>query len=436
MISSLYLENFRAFKSQHIDLGVLNIFVGPNNSGKSSIISAINLIAQNATGGLSDFSLALNGPHAQLGTFYDVVHGHSSRSRMRIAFSLDNIRYDYRFRYRPQRREIDLIRAEISSGSQSYLYIKNDDKTSQEFRTSKSRVIVLPASMRPRFRGLSMRVPFYMVPPERLNFSQDDLRHMRDFMVRATRNLDRHFYAFDSVGAFRAAPERTYHYTGEAPANVGRQGENCAQMLASSSSTRERASTGILRKAAAWFQESGVAQDVKVNSLTNRHFEIIVKDSVGLQNNIIDSGFGCSQVLPVLVSGYNLVRERRSISPPVFVVQEPEIHLHPTAAAHLGTYFVELANQGVQSFVETHSENLILRVARHIAEGALGKNDVKIYWVGSESGEHSATELKINDDGTFSSEWPEGFFPTRASETLMLARAASARRNNKKTIRE
>lgn len=111
MLRSIKLENFRAFKQADIQLSELNIFVGPNNSGKSSLISAISLIAQNFRPSSQQYSLALNGPHTQLGTFYDVVHGHSARSTLTIGFSADEFLYSYAFRYRPGRREIELVKA-------------------------------------------------------------------------------------------------------------------------------------------------------------------------------------------------------------------------------------------------------------------------------------------------------------------------------------
>ena len=110
----------------------------------------------------------------------------------------------------------------------------------------------------------------------------------------------------------------------------------------------------------------------------------------------------------------------------MYVVQEPEIHLHPSAAAHLGTFFVDLARRNIQCVVETHSENIILRVARLVAQGRLKAEDVNIYWVSGNAGEHQYELLELKKDGTFKKSWPEGFFPTRAEETLQLARAASS----------
>lgn len=80
MIKNLTLKNFRAFKEQSFDFAKLNIFIGKNNSGKSSALSALNVIAQTIREqDLDGTPLILNGPYDQLGTFIDVVNGNHPR---------------------------------------------------------------------------------------------------------------------------------------------------------------------------------------------------------------------------------------------------------------------------------------------------------------------------------------------------------------------
>lgn len=419
MLRSLTLENFRAFKRADVELAALNIFVGPNNSGKSSIISAISLIAQNSQSSTQRFSLALNGGHTQLGTFYDVVHGHSARSAMTIGFAIEKYKYSYTFRYRPQKREIELVKSVVSSGDTEFLYESSKRTTTRFTRTRDGLPSVLKQAGRPRFSGLNAYMPLIFSSEGKVvEYGQQ--HEVRGFFNRAMARFSETFRYFDSVGAFRAAPERTYYYSGEAHASIGKNGENTAQILASSS---PRQKNSILSSVAAWFGNAGIAKDIRVKALTNRHFEILVEDITGAANNITDSGFGCSQVLPVLVGGLQLLG--RGVRGRMFVVQEPEIHLHPTAAAQLGSFFVNLASSRVQCFIETHSENIILRVARLVASGDIRAENVKIYWVSANENEHKLTNLWLKDDGTFVQPWPEGFFPTRADETLQLARASS-----------
>jgi predicted ATPase len=418
MLKSLTLENFRAFRRADIPLSVLNIFVGPNNSGKSSIISAISLIAQNLRPLSQQYSLALNGPHTQLGTFYDVVHGHSAKSTLTIGLSVDDFSYSYTFRYRPARREIELVKATISDKELELSYQRTKGRVVRLKSLSDGEFLTL-GNARPRATGLTFFMPIQFSQEGKPTKHYTNQQRARRFINRSNIAMNDSFRFFDSIGAFRVAPERTYYYSGEAYANIGRNGENSAQILASSSS-RQR--TNILSRVSQWFSESGIAKDVRVKPLTKRHFEVLIEDATGSSNNITDSGFGCSQVLPVLVGGLQISsRGRRGM----YVVQEPEIHLHPTAAAQLGTFFVDLAKKGIQCFVETHSENIVLRTARMVASGEIKADDVKVYWVSGNEGEHKLTDLKLRNDGTFEKKWPEGFFPTRGDEALELARAST-----------
>ncbi|WP_290438702.1 DUF3696 domain-containing protein [Rhodobacter sp. 24-YEA-8] len=176
-----------------------------------------------------------------------------------------------------------------------------------------------------------------------------------------------------------------------------------------------------------------MANGVKVKHLTDRHFEIAVVGSDGLDHNIADVGFGCSQVLPVLVSGLkSMIRQklpsgRVSFGHSTLVVQEPEIHLHPNAQAELGSFFVGVANKGPQVFLETHSDNMVLRVARHIAAGDIDADAVRIFYIRDDNGTKSVSRIEFDESGRFKPEWPGGFFPQRQSESFELAKASVAR---------
>ena len=139
------------------------------------------------------------------------------------------------------------------------------------------------------------------------------------------------------------------------------------------------------------------------------------------KENLADVGFGCSQVLPILVAGYNLKPNN------IMLVEQPEIHLHPKAQAELGTFFKDVALNNIQLFIETHSEHLLLRVQAHVASGDLKPEDVKVYYVYSnkdKGGKKDVVELPLTDEGYFSKEWPEGFFPERLEEAKKIAKAA------------
>ena len=87
-------------------------------------------------------------------------------------------------------------------------------------------------------------------------------------------------------------------------------------------------------------------------------------------------GYGVSQALPVIAE---LLRED---APPLFLLQQPEVHLHPSAQAALGSMFCQVASPRRQLIVETHSDYLMNRVRMDVrdGEGSLKPDDVSILY--------------------------------------------------------
>ena len=105
--------------------------------------------------------------------------------------------------------------------------------------------------------------------------------------------------------------------------------------------------------------------------------------------NMIDVGYGVSQVLPV-------VTELLAPSTPtnLYLFQQPEVHLHPSAQAALGTLLCQVAADGRQLIVETHSDHLIDRIRMDVRDGKtkLTKDDVRILYF-----ERDGLDVKIHE---------------------------------------
>lgn len=85
--------------------------------------------------------------------------------------------------------------------------------------------------------------------------------------------------------------------------------------------------------------------------------------------NLQDTGYGASQVLPIVAQGV------LDHSNPFVVVEQPELHLHPQAQAQLADLFIASTKDtehGTVFWLETHSESLILRIRRRLAETQAG----------------------------------------------------------------
>jgi predicted ATPase len=435
MLQGLTLRNFRAFKNQSFRFSKINIFVGPNNSGKSSAISAINLLSQTVNSTEIDQSpLVLNGAFDSLGTFLDLVYGNRSNTPLGFDVSFGDFTVKADYKYRQQRREIELVRYELFDGSkQVFSYVSRKDAYDVRlFGQEIDKIAPGLRKRRPIFRGL---VPSPVIVsafryerdvPQGSTEVRNRLARAERSIIRARSTMRRLFDEFDSLSPFRDKPQRTYLYSGETAQRIGTTGGNLATILSTDTSRRGGESRNMTAEISRWFKVTGIAEKVDIKSISPRHFEMVLLDKNGFEHNICDVGFGCSQVLPVLAASLNLfggpeMLQRRQ---PMLIVQEPEIHLHPNAQASLGSFFAGLVPEEGQLFIETHSDNLVLRLARHVADGTLASSDVKIFYVKKQSGSSEVTEIEIDENGLFKSEWPEGFFPQRQAESLSLAQAS------------
>ena len=89
----------------------------------------------------------------------------------------------------------------------------------------------------------------------------------------------------------------------------------------------------------------------------------------------------------------------------ILLIEEPEIHLHPRNQAKVMSLLVETANKGVQLFISTHSEYLLLRLQRLIAEKKIGSKDVAIYEFQKDE-DTQVFPVKLDEQGYFEEGMP------------------------------
>ncbi len=139
--------------------------------------------------------------------------------------------------------------------------------------------------------------------------------------------------------------------------------------------------------------------------------------------NLARAGQGYQQVLPVITYLCALIEGLLPLD--LLVLEEPELHLHP--AVHGGVADIAVAAATApgsrQVLVETHSENLVLRVRRHVAAGALDPETVNILWFDGNTDGATVREILIRRDGSVTA-WPSGVFSEDLDEVRAIAQEA------------
>ncbi len=176
----------------------------------------------------------------------------------------------------------------------------------------------------------------------------------------------------------RARPRRTYD---PARALSDPEGDHVPMYLANLFFQDKRRWTDLKHALEEFGQSSGLFDEIGIRQLGKREsepFQLQIRkygDRLkGPSRNVIDVGYGVSQVLPVVTE---LLRRD---APSMFLLQQPEVHLHPSAQAALGSLFCKAAGPERQLIVETHSDHMLDRIRMDIRDGRgkLSPEDVSI----------------------------------------------------------
>jgi predicted ATPase len=141
-------------------------------------------------------------------------------------------------------------------------------------------------------------------------------------------------------------------------------------------------------------------------------------------HSLADSGFGYSQVLPILVRG--LLSEVGD----TFIVEQPELHLNPALQVRLAYFFLAMAFAGKQLILETHSEHIVntLRVLAAEDPTKRASSLMSIFFLDAQGGKTNVQDISVRSDGTVP-RWPNHFFGEARTLAGRLLRAQSGTPN-------
>lgn len=488
MIRSLRLSNFRAFRdSTAFPIRNLTCLVGRNSSGKSSVAHALLLLRQSTeerAAGLRVPRLVLNGSSIEAGTYADIVYQHREELTLGFTFGLEPDRRGQKssprprnvarlpiprssralarqfFRYapwrfghfpqRPSTVSLGFSPHETFGPTLSFVEIEVEGLGSATFtrtvegaRREHWRVYTssLPS------RGLTFRVsPGNLLPlisRREETYSQvgpHQKRKINQFLSATEHSLfelTEFLNGLRFLGPFRTPPERRYVFGGFGAADTGATGKYAVDLLITEMLLNPRADRELAKQVSYWLDRLGLASSLEVRELAKRAnlFEVRLNRAGHARHaNFVDVGFGVSQVLPVLVQGL--------LTPPggTYVVQQPELHLHPDAQAELADFFLELSTSGVRCLVETHSEYFLIRLRRLLAEDckrrgslpvqtpeqperrSLSNEVAVVVAIENKANGHRMEQLTLNEDFQFEN-LPPDFMSQAVKERIALLRA-------------
>lgn len=360
MIKSVTIKNYKAFglESSTLQLRPVTILVGKNNSGKSSILKLLSILATMSKGSSLGPIVLKNDSVSLGGRYQDLFHNNDTSSMT--------------------------LQLEYADGKTlEFLYLMNEGELYNKFS--------LPISENNGQSALviSQDNPFkpYI---KNIVSSQEDTKNPYSFTA-------------DYIGPLRHTTKRNIQISGNDNKSLVADGQNVCEILLGSFNSDKK----LFRLVADWLEKNLDCPGLSFerNSESSGSYSLSVRHGDAIVN-LADVGQGISQVLPLIVSSY---MDNYS---DLTIIEQPVLHIHPAAHQSVAVRIAESAKEMKRTFVlETHSYNFILALRDMVSDpsNSITPEDVIIYSVEQDDNESWLKQITIDRFGELS-DWPEGVF--------------------------
>ncbi|SIR90376.1 DUF3696 domain-containing protein [Micromonospora avicenniae] len=408
-LRKIVLENYRCFRDrQEIELAPVTVVLGKNNSGKS-VLTRAPLVIATGFGTTSTAPLDLDRLEPQpVDGFADLVFEQSPHGRFFLGFEVDG----------PTPFSMDATVQLVDEERTAFVSDLRVALADQEF------VLSWQPTMTDGYEGfqyqiqVSGRTPVVRaVPFAGLRPSPAGIPELR---LLAERRNGLTLGPIRFLSAYRDRPERQHRLPLGVPRGIGEQGQGTLGILAHDQARNGGALLANVNERLAAIVPGWRIEEIEAGPLWST---VLTRSGSRVRVNLADTGTGLSQVLPILVQC--ALDELRGVdAPPALqIIEEPEMHLHPGAHAALADLYLSTARAtGTRFLIETHSETLLLRLRRHIAEGCPPEM-VAVYVVEQHDGVSDVRQVGIDRLGNLDDDWPEGYFSQDYHEVRALAAA-------------
>jgi hypothetical protein len=452
MITRASLKNFKSWREvRDMRLAPITGLFGTNSSGKTSILQWLLMLKQTSESSdrVQPLNLGDERSLVELGTFRDLVYGHQEPGALawELTWTLPGpLRIpdpqgkpgSILFQDKTLTLASDLVGDSKRGGRiqvRRFSYRFAGQEFGLESIPSKP-AYKLSAKGTNGFKlkrapgrawDLPPPVKCYGFPDQVFNYYQN-AGFLANFQLALEQLLAGVFY----LGPLREYPRRQYTWGGAQPADMGRRGEKVIDAILSSRQRGEKISRGkgkpklaVEEYAAYWLHELGLIDRFEVKAVAegSNIYQVLVHKTQGSPPVLItDVGFGISQILPVIVLCY-YAPEGATV-----ILEQPEIHLHPSVQAGLADVLIDAMRvRKIQVIVESHSEHLLRRLQRRIAEEQIATDDVALYFCDYGYEASRLVPLEVDMFGSIVN-WPKDFFGNEFEEMADTTRAAMRRR--------
>lgn len=235
------------------------------------------------------------------------------------------------------------------------------------------------------------------------------LANLNSLLYGIDKDLNNTFSNIRYIAPIRAITERFYRFQDLQIDEMDHTGSNMAMLLNSLNSKDKKLFGHWVKK--------NFNFSVEVDE-SGSHYTINIIDENNIKYNISDMGFGYSQLLPIIMSLWletqkKETKNKQQSNDLFFVIEQPELHLHPAYQFQLAKLFSRIISKvsqyNVKIIVETHSQYFINALGESVEQKQISKDEISIVVFNKKDKETEIQEAYFDKEGTLEN-WPIGFF--------------------------
>ena len=378
-----YVKDIRCFEGKQVfDIRPLTFLVGENSTGKTTVLGCFSVLFRAIFPRYLENSIDFNMEPYNMGSFENIArkskskNGKKINNEFKIGFESQwpNLIIELCFRKDNTRAEPIVKYIDVKHDGNILKLNHKNKKIIYTIKSKNERYVPFPKFFIEEDIFMPIGIALDILQRKFIKDKKKDdsianiIRSIRHDIQICLGNIT-------NLAPVRSKPQRTYNSIREAP---NPEGKEVPMYLMRISSTDVKKWEALRKQLITFGKNSGMFTDIKVEKFGKKSvggpFELQFSIR-GTQSNFMDIGYGVSQVLPLLVR--ILVQEDIK-----FVLQQPEVHLHPKAQAELASLFItSIKNKGHSFLIETHSDYMVDRARIEIQKGKINPDQVSVIYL-------------------------------------------------------
>ena len=445
-MNSISVRNFKSvIDSGTFELRPLTVLAGVNSSGKSSLLQAMLLLKQTLEAGSKDTLKTIGGPYVVANEPLDLAYGKKRSNVISITLTIDAEEFEDQSDYT---RYVDVMDARLSNielqvdvvatgksilngltctinyngdVAPATIQLRRLQKSGNFYAIKFSSPLMVGYGDNERLKNIdSCTLSFHSFLPIFAEWTRKGQADIRPIVVLKTLEADLTCYLkkYCYIGPQREKPDLARSYDSTTFKNVGVDGHNTRFLYEANKNVKiDGYGDGetLQTLCNTWVcDKMGLARNMDVQRDSNKLYRTIITNNEGLSVDLCQMGFGLSQILPIVVQGLLLHKGE------TLIVEDPDVHMHPKVQALLVDFFIDLMKHGRKVVIETHSDHIVTRLRRRIADGTVLKEDVNLSFVENSENGSEYRFIDMESDGSFLNELPKGFLDSQENDFMAI----------------